>query len=126
MRKRFQADDVRSRLERKQTRRTLHMRESDIMHKHDGNTMSRRGFFGRALATGAVAVGAAQILSSGEAQAQKAPKKSVQYQAEPKGDQNCKNCQFWIPPEGDAEMGGCQIVQGKIHPTGWCNLWAAA
>ena len=102
------------------------MRESDIMHKHDGNNMSRRGFFGRALATGAVAVGAAQILSSRDAQAQKAPKKSVQYQAEPKGDQNCKNCQFWIEPEGDSKMGGCQIVQGEIHPTGWCNLWAAA
>jgi hypothetical protein len=101
------------------------MRESDIMHKHDGNNMSRRGFFGRALATGAVAVGAAQILRSGDAQAQKAPKNSVQYQAEPKGDQNCANCQFWIAPEGGAEMGGCQIVQGKIDPNAWCNLWAA-
>ena len=102
------------------------MRESDIMHEHDRNNMSRRGFFGRALATGAVAVGAAQILRSGEAHAQKAPKSSVQYQEEPKGDQNCANCQFWIEPEGDSKMGGCQIVQGKISPEAWCNLWAAA
>lgn len=95
------------------------------MHEHDGNKMSRRGFFGRALATGAVAVGAAQILRSGEAHAQKAPKSSVQYQEEPKGDQRCDNCQFWIPPEGDSKMGGCQIVQGEIAPEAWCNLWAA-
>ena len=81
------------------------------MHEHDRNNMSRRGFFGRALATGAVAVGAAQILRSGEAHAQKAPKSSVQYQEEPKGD---------------SKMGGCQIVQGKISPEAWCNLWAAA
>ena len=96
------------------------------MHEHDRNKLSRRGFFGRALATGAVAVGAAQILRSGEAHAQKAPKSSVQYQEEPKGDQNCANCQFWIEPEGDSKMGGCQIVQGKISPEAWCNLWAAA
>ena len=102
------------------------MREFDNMPKHDRNDMSRRGFFGRALATGAVAVGAAQILTSGEAQAQKAPKSSVQYQEEPKGDQNCANCQFWIEPEGDSKMGGCQIVQGEIAPEAWCNLWAAA
>ena len=40
--------------------------------------------------------------------------------------QNCANCQFWIEPEGDSKMGGCQIVQGKIAPDAWCNLWAAA
>lgn len=95
------------------------------MHKHD-NDMTRRGFFGRAFATVAVALGASKLLGSGEAAAQKAPKQSVQYQEEPKGDQRCDNCQFWIPPEGDSEMGGCQIVQGDISPEAWCNLWAKA
>jgi hypothetical protein len=100
------------------------MRESDIMQEHDKKGLSRRGFFGRAVATTAVALGAAKILGSTEAKAQKAPKNSVQYQPDPKGDQRCDNCQFWIPPEGGSDMGGCQIVQGEIHPSGWCNLWA--
>ncbi len=96
------------------------------MQEHDGKSMSRRGFFGRAFATGAVALGAAKILSSREAHAQKAPKQAVQYQENPKGDQHCANCQFWIAPEGGSEMGQCQIVQGEISPDAWCNLWAKA
>lgn len=96
------------------------------MSKMKQHGCSRRAFMGRALGAGAAVVGAATILGGTEARAQKAPKQSVAYQEEPKGDQNCANCQFWVEPEAGAEMGGCQIVQGKISPDAWCNLWAKA
>lgn len=62
-------------------------------------------------------------LGSETAQA-KTPKEAAQYQAEPKNGQKCNGCQFWI--EADGDMGKCRIVKGKIHPKGWCNLYAAA
>jgi len=84
---------------------------------------NRRDFLRSVPGVFAVAAGAATVLRSGTAWSQKAPKDSVAYQAEPKGDQRCDNCQFWISPEGDGP-GQCQIVEGDIDPNGWCNLWA--
>lgn len=91
---------------------------------------TRRGFLSTA-GTALAAVGGAAILArGGPANAQKAPKKSVQYQGEPKtsGDQTqkCANCQFYQEAGSGSEMGACQLVAGKIAPNGWCNLWAAA
>ena len=95
------------------------------MSEQGGSPRSRRSFLTRAFgAAAATVVGGYALIRGGDATAQKAPKNAVQYQAEPKGDQRCTNCQFWIPPEGDKTMGGCQVVAGKIHPTGWCNIWA--
>ncbi|MBK1699040.1 hypothetical protein CKO21_17490 [Rhodovibrio salinarum] len=88
---------------------------------------TRRGFIRQAFAvTAAVGAGGYTLTRGHNAKAQKAPKQAVQYQPDPKGDQQCTNCQFWIPPEGGQDMGGCQIVAGEIDPTGWCNLWAKA
>ena len=39
-------------------------------------------------------------------------------------EQNCGNCRFYTAA-GEGECGGCQVVQGPIHPEGYCNLWAA-
>jgi hypothetical protein len=44
---------------------------------------------------------------------------SVQYQTEPKGDQQCSNCLNFI-----AESNTCKLVEGQISPSGWCTLWA--
>lgn len=44
---------------------------------------------------------------------------SVQYQAQPKGDQQCSKCRYFI-----AESKTCQLVEGEINPSGWCTLWA--
>jgi len=63
-------------------------------------------------------------LRSGEAKAQKTPKKQAQYQDSPKNGQKCVNCRFW--QEADGDMGKCQVVAGKIHPDGWCALYTAA
>lgn len=42
----------------------------------------------------------------------------------PNADQNCANCRFYTAGQA-GECGSCQVVQGPIHPEGYCNLWAA-
>lgn len=48
----------------------------------------------------------------------KVAKASVQYQEQPKGDQNCSNCLQFVP-----ESSTCKVVEGAIKPEGWCILW---
>jgi len=45
---------------------------------------------------------------------------SVQYQAQPKGDQKCAGCMHFI-----AGTNTCKLVDGQISPEGWCSIWAA-
>lgn len=49
---------------------------------------------------------------------EKMPQASVQYQAQPKGDQKCGTCVNFI-----AESNTCKLVDGQISPDGWCTLW---
>jgi hypothetical protein len=44
---------------------------------------------------------------------------SVQYQDQPKGDQQCSGCIHFVGPNA------CRAVEGEISPEGWCILWAA-
>ena len=44
---------------------------------------------------------------------------SVQYQAQPKGEQKCSGCLNFV-----AESNTCKLVAGQISPEGWCSLWA--
>jgi len=48
----------------------------------------------------------------------KATQASVQYQAQPKGDQKCGGCMHF-----SAESNTCNVVDGQISPDGWCSLW---
>lgn len=48
----------------------------------------------------------------------KVSKASVQYQTQPKGEQKCGDCMYFI-----AESSTCQRVEGQISPEGWCILW---
>lgn len=48
----------------------------------------------------------------------KLPKKNVQYQTHPKGEQKCSGCINFI-----AESSTCKLVEGPIDPDGWCVLW---
>jgi hypothetical protein len=43
----------------------------------------------------------------------------VQYQEKPKGPQECDNCLQFVAPAA------CKLVDGKINPKGWCQLYAA-
>lgn len=51
--------------------------------------------------------------------AAKSSQASVQYQAQPKGEQKCSGCQHFI-----AESNTCKLVEGQISPNGWCSLWS--
>ncbi|MGM0398523.1 MAG: hypothetical protein ACQEQY_05960 [Halobacteriota archaeon] len=51
-------------------------------------------------------------------------KDSVGYAHEPSGDQYCGNCSLYVPDQNDDGFGACVVVQGKIHPCDYCNLWA--
>jgi hypothetical protein len=53
------------------------------------------------------------------APAAKVSQASVQYQTQPKGDQQCSGCMHFI-----AESNTCKLVEGQISPDGWCTLWA--
>ena len=44
----------------------------------------------------------------------------VAYQGKPKGNQRCDNCRVFVAPDG------CNSVQGKVSPAGWCNIWRKA
>jgi hypothetical protein len=44
---------------------------------------------------------------------------SVQYQAQPKGEEKCAGCMHFI-----AGSNTCKLVDGQISPEGWCSLWA--
>jgi hypothetical protein len=78
-----------------------------------GSKASRRTM----LWTGMSAVTAILIPARAGSQA-KIAQKMVQYQEKPKGPQECDNClQFVVP-------GSCKLVEGRIDPKGWCQLYA--
>lgn len=58
------------------------------------------------------------LLGANTARSQgKASKEATNYQDTPKNGQKCSDCHFFIEPDG------CQVVEGKISPEGWCSLF---
>jgi hypothetical protein len=51
------------------------------------------------------------------------PKAQVNYQDHPKRDQQCSECQYYLPAKYGDNAGGCEQVSGKIVPNGWCQLY---
>ena len=47
-------------------------------------------------------------------------KEAVQYQEQPKEDQECDKCIQFVPAKDPNAPGSCKIVQGSINPKGWC------
>ena len=41
-------------------------------------------------------------------------------------DKLCDNCQLWLGAEEGKICGGCEIMEGPIHPKGYCNAWVKA
>lgn len=67
----------------------------------------------------ATVTGVVAALAPARAGAQtKIAPKLVQYQEKPKGPQECDNCLQFVAPAG------CKLVDGKINPKGWCQLYA--
>jgi len=48
----------------------------------------------------------------------KISKAQANYQNQPKGAQQCGTCTNF-----DAEFSTCRVVEGKVSPNGWCQLW---
>jgi hypothetical protein len=80
---------------------------------------------------------APMVLASTPAEA-KVIKAAVHYRDHPNGMQMCHMCKYYIAGGGRGSggmcMGGsmmgmmgagaCQLVQGRISPMGWCDLYA--
>ena len=73
----------------------------------------------RAFLRGAATIGAVTIIPIQVAHAQKADKKSMQYQDTPKNGQECEACTYFQAPNK------CGIVEGDISPKGWCVAFNA-
>jgi hypothetical protein len=80
--------------------------------------ISRRRFLHRSAAVvGGIGLAGA-VAARSQAADTKVAQNLVGYQDSPKGSQECSNCQYFQPPNA------CQVVAGKISPTGWCKMWA--
>jgi hypothetical protein len=102
--------------------------------------ISRRTWL-KGMAVLSAAAGAPLVLSPTTAEA-KASKAAVHYRDSPNGMQMCRICKFYIGGRGGMMGGGmmgggmmrhggmmggagaCQVVEGKISPMGWCDLYA--
>jgi hypothetical protein len=101
--------------------------------------LSRRAWL-KGLALFFAAAGVPLVVGATAAEA-KASKASVHYRDYPKGMQMCHMCKYYIACGGRrGGMGGmcmgggsmmgmmgagaCQVVEGRISPMGWCNLYA--
>lgn len=51
-------------------------------------------------------------------------KDQVGYEHVPSGEENCGNCNLYVPDQDEDGFGACAVVNGKIHPCDFCNLWA--
>ena len=47
----------------------------------------------------------------------KLTKAAARYQDEPKGNQNCASCPYFVIPNS------CVAVEGEISPNGWCPIY---
>jgi hypothetical protein len=65
-------------------------------------------------------LGAGSLLIAGAtpAFASKMAQAAVGYQATPKGDRQCSNCNFFVSPSS------CKVVDGTVGADAWCKLWA--
>jgi hypothetical protein len=42
----------------------------------------------------------------------------------PIAENQCNNCNLYLPPKGDKPCGGCILFQGPVQPEGYCTYWA--
>jgi hypothetical protein len=103
--------------------------------------LSRRTWL-KGLALASLATGVPSLFASTAAEA-KASKAAVHYRDYPKGMRMCHMCKYYIAGAGRrGGMGGmcmsggsmmgmmgagaCQVVEGRISPMGWCDLYSPA
>ena len=55
---------------------------------------------------------------------EKETRKDFEYVSKsPYPEKLCDNCELWLAPEEGNFCGGCEIMEGPIHPKGYCNAW---
>jgi hypothetical protein len=84
-----------------------------MMATHD---LKRRAVLRTALAAGCMLC----LPELGRAQSGKVSKVQAKYQDTPKGNQSCAECLQFVAADNT-----CKVVEGKISPQGWCQLWVA-
>jgi hypothetical protein len=42
----------------------------------------------------------------------------------PIADNQCENCNLFLPPKGQEPCGGCMLIKGPVYLTGYCTYWA--
>jgi hypothetical protein len=80
------------------------------------------------------AAAATPLILASTGAAAKASKVAVHYRDHPNGMQMCHMCEYYTTSGGRSAgmcmgmmgSGACQLVQGKISPMGWCDLYAPA
>lgn len=45
-------------------------------------------------------------------------------QQSPMADNQCSNCNLWIPNENDPSCGRCLLFKGPVYAAGHCTSWA--
>ena len=83
---------------------------------------SSRRVFIKTMGVAAVAAtcGGAAIAKAQEYKPQEQKKltqAAARYQAQPKGNEACGTCPYFIFPKS------CVVVEGEIAPTGWCPIY---
>ncbi len=63
---------------------------------------------------------------TGLSEEDKTVRTELEYVAQsPYPEKVCDNCAVWIKPEEGKPCGGCEIMEGPVHPKGYCNSWIA-
>lgn len=39
-------------------------------------------------------------------------------------DNNCNNCNLFLPPPADQKCGRCMLFKGPVYASGYCTYWA--
>jgi hypothetical protein len=51
-------------------------------------------------------------------------KKFAYVNQSPINDNQCNNCNLYLPPKKGSPCGGCMLFKGPVHPEGYCTYWA--
>lgn len=42
----------------------------------------------------------------------------------PLADNQCQNCNLYLPPKAGEACGGCMLFKGPVYPEAYCTYWA--
>lgn len=42
----------------------------------------------------------------------------------PIADNQCNNCNLFLPPAGEKKCGSCMLFKGPVYSSGYCTYWA--